>query len=242
MRGSGALTSVNKAVGLLLFLPFLLLLLAGCDGKASGMILATPSPLGKPLQLGATPTPTVEAKPTVTPTPTRTPTPTPAPTPALPQRMTIPDIKVDAEMVEVGLEKDGTMAAPKTPDVVGWFGVGPRPGQVGNVLASGHLDWAGPPPRAAVFWRLKELVPGNVVLVNDSNKQYKYVVSESLRYEWDDPEALKHLSPSSAPILTLITCEGVFYQATQNYTHRRIVVAELESSILLGETEGASSR
>ena len=167
----------------------------------------------------ATSTPTI---PPATPTTAALPK-TPAPTP---YRITIPDIGVEAPIVAVGVEPDGTMVAPPGPDVVGWYAGGPRPGQRGNVLLTGHRDWhVG--PRTAIFWRLGELMLGSRVLIYDEATCYTYVVRDTVRYRFDDPLIEVFLQPSAETIITIATCEGVFDTLTHNYDYRRIVVAEL---------------
>ncbi|MBI4498957.1 MAG: sortase [Chloroflexi bacterium] len=144
-------------------------------------------------------------------------------------RLLIHAIGVDAPIVAVGLDADGAMAAPDGPDVVGWFAAGPRPGSVGNVLMDGHVDWAdrsAGTARRAVFWRLRELTPGEELAVVAGESRFIYRVRASLRFAWDDPEAVQVLAPSHEALLTLITCGGTFDPASRDYSHRRVIVAE----------------
>lgn len=96
----------------------------------------------------ATPIPTRPAAPT-------TPTPTPTIVPklpktglppadniydALPAFLRIPAIAVDAVIEKVGLTKDGAMGIPKDPLHLGWYLMGPRPGETGSAVVAGHLN------------------------------------------------------------------------------------------------------
>lgn len=156
--------------------------------------------------------------------------PTGAPPPSGGYRLLIPSAGIDAPVVEVGTEPDGTMASPDGPDIVGWFAAGPRPGGPGNVLMDGHVDWADRATgiaRNAVFWNLKDLDVGHELAVAAGETRFIYQVRESLRFAYDDPSALLVLAPSRSPLLTLITCEGNFSAAARNYSHRRVIIAEL---------------
>ena len=171
---------------------------------------------------------------TPTPVPTPEPTATSTPVPVIPKEalwMKIPAIGVDAGIVEVGLEPDGAMGSPPNGDLVGIYSGGPGPGMRGNVLLDGHYDYMNPRTGVAqlgVFYRLKDLKPGAQVIIATQDNTYTYVVTKSLLYRYDDPAALEVLMPGDEPIITMITCEGAFDQATRLYSHRRVVVARLE--------------
>ncbi len=190
--------------------------------------------------------------PTLTPQPTETPTPE-DPTPSLdagspskawatttpqPQRdaapytLEIPAIGVYADVVPVGRAPDGTMATPQNPYAVGWYAVGPKPGGAQNVLLAGHLDFVDQAGRArpGVFWRLRELRPGNPIYLVEDGQRYRYVVQESIKIRYDDPEAINLLAPGVRAQVTMITCEGPeFDPVARNYRWRRVVVATLQA-------------
>ncbi|MDX2396285.1 class F sortase [Streptomyces sp. DK15] len=77
--------------------------------------------------------------------------------PSVPDRIEIPDIKVDAPLDTVGLDAQGVMREPDfaEPDDAAWYEQGPTPGERGASAIVGHMDT----PRApkAVFFNLKEL-------------------------------------------------------------------------------------
>src|SRR5947209_11124825 len=129
---------------------------------------ATPSPGPRPTATPAPPrpaTPTATASPTRTPAPTATPPPTATPVPpvGLPVRLRIPAIEVDAEVEQVGLTPDEAMDVPRDPHHVAWYNLGPRPGEWGNAVIDGHVDYHGIGP--VVFWRLHELQAGDELIV-----------------------------------------------------------------------------
>ena len=148
-------------------------------------------------------------------------------------RLQIPDIKVDAEIVAVGLDPDGAMGSPEAPDVVGWYRYGPAPGEKGNALLDGHVDWTNQQtgvPFTGVFWDLSKLDHGDKVKVRDGDREFVYEVIDKKRYQFDDPAGVSLLqnTPGEAR-LTLITCGGTFNRATRSYDAREIVIARLAS-------------
>lgn len=79
-------------------------------------------------------------------------------------RVSIPAIKVDAPIVDVGLDQDGWIAAPDPQDknLAGWYQNGISPGQRGTSVVVGHVDnMSGP----AVFYGLGALTKGEHVEV-----------------------------------------------------------------------------
>lgn len=147
-------------------------------------------------------------------------------------RIIIPQIGVDTSIVSVGLEPDGAMGAPETPDVVGWYRYGPSPGQQGNVLLDGHVDWTDRGtgiPRVGVFWDLAKLPMGSEIIIADGAREYVYQVAEKLRFSWDDPDGASVLQSTADTRATLITCGGAFDRVTRSYALRDVIIARLVS-------------
>lgn len=192
---------------------------------------ASPTPAASPAP-AASPSPAASASPVATPTPAE------AQVTVLPPvsqgfRIRIPAVGIDAPIVNVGLEPDGSMAAPDGPDIVGWYSPGTRPGQRGNALLDGHVDWTDRVTgvaRTAVFYPLKDLQVGQDIVIDADGRRHSYRVRESLVFAWDDPSALRVLQPTSEAIVTLITCEGAFDRGARNYSHRRVIIAALTGS------------
>jgi len=90
----------------------------------------------------------------ITPTPTA-PAPTAPASTALPARLVIPRIGVDAPVTVKGLDPNGVMQNPNGPEDVAWYDFTSRPGQGGNAVFSGHLDYQDCGP--AIFARLREM-------------------------------------------------------------------------------------
>ncbi|MFD8789963.1 class F sortase, partial [Streptomyces vinaceus] len=77
--------------------------------------------------------------------------------PSVPDRIEIPDIKVDAPLDTVGLDAQGVMQEPDfaKPDDAAWYKEGPTPGEAGAAAIVGHMDT--PQAPKAVFFNLKTL-------------------------------------------------------------------------------------
>lgn len=117
------------------------------------------------------------------------PVPTPGPQQAI--RIQIPAIHVDAPIVQ----GDGWEQLKKG---VGQHLGSANPGQVGNLVLTGHNDVYG-----EVFRDLEKLQPGDLVLIFTAQRQFVYVVTGSQIVE---PTQVEVMNPTSEPTLTLITC------------------------------------
>jgi sortase A len=143
---------------------------------------------------------------------------------AMPERLVVPSIGVDAPVVVLGLDEEGGMLSPDGPDPVGWYPFSPTPGQPGNTVLSGHRDWR--TGVTGVFWRLGELVPGDrlsVVLADGNEVAYEVVLSVLVGP--DDMTIEEIVGQTPEEIITLITCEGVFDPEAGEYDRRRVVWA-----------------
>ena len=130
--------------------------------------------------------------------------------------------------MEAGDEADGALGAPTGPDEVGWYQFGPAPGNQGNVLLDGHVDWTDRTtgiPRGAVFYQLRSLGVGNQIVFTDGTAQAVYQVAKHRRYRFDDPAGVDVLQPTDDSRLTLITCGGTFDRASRSYDQRDVVIA-----------------
>jgi len=92
----------------------------------------------------------------------------------LPRKISIPSIAVETGFEHVGLLPDGAMDVPKDPNLVAWYRLGPRPGEAGNAVVAGHVDWGG---KTAAFWRLSDLKPGDLVEITAvDERKYQFVM------------------------------------------------------------------
>ena len=93
---------------------------------------------------------------------------------ARPVRLIIPKIGLNAAIEDVGLTADDAMAAPSGPDTVGWYELGPRPGNKGSAVMDGHSGYAD--GRAAAFDELPKLGKGDRLYVEDARGRLRLAV------------------------------------------------------------------
>lgn len=176
--------------------------------------------LNKPIQIQA-------------PVATAAPAPVAAPEPVVakglprsePTRLRIAKVGIDTSFVSIGLQASGELEVPKRYDVVGWYNRAPTPGEIGPAVVVGHVDRPG---GTAVFWRLRELLPGDTFEIDRADgttakfkvDQVKLVPQENF------PTAEVYGSIDHAGI-RLITCGGTFNRTTRKYSHNLIVFGSL---------------
>jgi len=140
---------------------------------------------------------------------------------ALPRQIRIPAIGVDAPFEFVGLTADGAMDVPKDPAKVAWYQLGPRPGELGNAVIAGHVDWGG---KAAVFWDLGKLQEGDIIeIVAADDRKYQFAVQWQRWYDSAAASVEEVFGQSEAREVTLITCGGIFDRQIHQYKSRLVV-------------------
>lgn len=152
------------------------------------------------------------------------PMPLPAEVSPLPVGLSIPAIGVNEQtLVPLGRGPDGTMEVPEDYNRAGWFTGGPAPGTPGPAVIAGHVDSHSGP---AVFFRLRELKPGDVVTVLlDNGRRARFVVDGVALYSKDDFPTETVFGPVPGVALRLITCGGSFDRIARSYRSNVVVYA-----------------
>ena len=147
-----------------------------------------------------------------------------------PVHISIKERNISADIVEVGLQADGTLDTPKKWNEAGWYKNGAKPGEEGNVIINAHFD--DNLGRPAAFWQLKNATVGDTVLLEDSlGRLYAYQIVDSFLIDINDPDRLKVLRETEGKSeLTLITCGGIWLPGKSTYDKRLVVRAELIDS------------
>ncbi|MGY6019751.1 class F sortase [Streptomyces spinosirectus] len=145
---------------------------------------------------------------------------------ALPDRVRIPTIRVDAPVLPVGLDADGWVSAPppEDPNLAGWFTGGVTPGEKGTAVVVGHVDNKQGP---AVFYNLGALKKGNRVEV--ARKDGRTAVFEIYGIEVFDKNNFpgdRVYGSKGDPELRVITCGGGFSKK-HGYDGNVVVFARL---------------
>ncbi len=145
--------------------------------------------------------------------------------PSRPVRFQIPAIRVDTALIDLGLQRDGTLQVPPDGTRAGWFTGAPSPGERGPAVMTGHVDWAG---HQGVFYDLRHLPvgaritvsrrDGSTAVFNVTGTQQVRKGSFPTRAVYDD---IDH------PALRLITCGGSFDHTAHSYRDNIVVFADL---------------
>ena len=143
-----------------------------------------------------------------------------------PNRLKIPSIGVDADIESVGVTPDGLMGVPVNNIDVGWFNLGPRPGERGSAVIAGHLD--GTNGEEAVFSNLNKLKMGDKVYVVDENGNTVSFTVEG-NQEYDVGYADEIFSRNDGTYFNLITCDGIWDGIKKSYSKRLVVFTTIDN-------------
>lgn len=137
-------------------------------------------------------------------------------------RIRIPRIEVDSKVTDLGaiVNEQGELVWDTPRNTVGHHEGTPFPGDVGNVVLSGHIS-SPVKNEGNVFSLLPNLEKDDIVYLETPKGTYTYrVIGKQVVL----PTAIEVMNPTPYPAITLITCYPDYI-----YTHRLIVRAALES-------------
>jgi LPXTG-site transpeptidase (sortase) family protein len=146
----------------------------------------------------------------------------------VPLRLSIPAIGVNAFVESLGLHSNGDLATPtQNPwEDVGWYDMGPHPGDNGSAVIDGHLDRPGGYP--AVFWRLRAIQMGDDVQVtNKGGNTLHFRVTRIAYYSPDRAPLQDIFGNQGGRYLNLITCAGDWIPSQRQTTLRLVVYTTL---------------
>ncbi|MET8281005.1 class F sortase [Micromonospora sp. NPDC005174] len=145
-----------------------------------------------------------------------------------PTTIEIPRIGVDATIMSLGTNPDGTVQVPplEQADQAGWYEPGASPGETGNAVIVGHVDSAKLGP--AVFFDLGSLVPGDTITVRRADGQPATFRVDSVKSypKTSFPTELVY-GPNDRPGLRVVTCGGQFDETVRSYRDNVVVFATL---------------
>ncbi len=145
---------------------------------------------------------------------------------ALPVRMTIPAIDVDASVEYVGITSNKAMDTPKEANKVGWFNLSAIPGQAGSSVINGHFGYKNKKP--AVFDNLSKIKKGDKIYIEDEEGVViTFVVLKLKSYGRNDNASEVFASNDAKARLNLITCAGDWDPIAKTHSNRLVVFAEV---------------
>jgi hypothetical protein len=145
-----------------------------------------------------------------------------------PVQISANSVGINYPVEKVGLLSDGSLETPSIwDDVTGWYKNGPSPGEIGPAVIVGHIDNIYGP---SVFWRLRELAPGDKINVTRKDgKVVVFKVQSIQEYDKNKFPTKKVYGPQDYPALRLITCGGNYSASSDTYTHNTVVYAKMVS-------------
>jgi sortase A len=156
-----------------------------------------------------------------------------------PVRLSIPSVKIDSKIVPVSWKMIPAPGGALTSEwqvadyAVGHHAGTANPGQPGNVVLSGHVDY-----RGQVFKDLNKVHKGDEVTVYTEKGQYIYVVTDLVIVKEEGvSDAQKrqnaaYMNPTPDKTLTMITCWPYGVD-----DHRLVVISKPYQSTLSAESE-----
>jgi LPXTG-site transpeptidase (sortase) family protein len=163
---------------------------------------------------------TTRPEPTTTASAAATTTTAPVPIGA-PTHLRIDTIGLDTGIVPVGLDADGAMAIPPA-QLVGWYDLGPRPGEAGSAVLAGHVDLAG---ERGAFFELTKLPVGAEIVVDSGGTTSRWIVFAREQIPKDDVDLTRFFTRDGPDRLTLVTCGGAFDRSARHYRDNIVVTA-----------------
>lgn len=144
---------------------------------------------------------------------------------SLPVHISIPSIQVEAPVVQVSKNADGSLGVPPTFDKVGWYRHSPTPGEIGPAIIDGHLtSFTGD----AIFKNLNKLTPNDVIKVKREDQQVAIFRVDSVAHfrqsEFPTKQVYGNINYAG---LRLITCGGAYNYLTGRYELNTVIYASL---------------
>jgi LPXTG-site transpeptidase (sortase) family protein len=142
-----------------------------------------------------------------------------------PTRIRIPSLNVDANIIDLGLQSDGTMQVPPDAKDAGWYTRSPSPGETGPSVVVAHVNWKG---TDGPFAHIDQLKAGDTVDVeHDNGTVATFTVDRVETFPKDDYPSDQVYADTADPELRMITCGGSFDTAAHSYRDNVVVFAKL---------------
>lgn len=146
-----------------------------------------------------------------------------------PVTLRLPSISLTAPIIKTGLEEDGSLRVPSSPDQTGWYTFGPKPGEVGPAVITGHYDSKLGP---GALYNLKNVKPGDEIsVVRDDGSIAIFKVDRFELYPQDNFATQEVYGSINTAGLRIITCAGTYNKITKRYSHNLVVYATLTKII-----------
>ncbi|WP_432491861.1 class F sortase [Kineococcus gypseus] len=142
-----------------------------------------------------------------------------------PVALRVPDLGVDAPVVDVGVAPDGGVEVPERAWRVGWYRFGPVPGAPGSAVVVGHVDTVRDGPGALHPLAGAEAGQRVEVVLADGSVR-AFAVTARQRFVKEELPVAELFARTGPARLVLVTCGGEFDRRTRSYEENVVVVAE----------------
>lgn len=149
-----------------------------------------------------------------------------------PVSLDVDAIGVHTRLHDLGLDATGGIEAPSGAryDEAAWYRHSPMPGSLGPSIILGHVDSASNGP--SVFFRLGGLVRGDRISVTRADGSVaRFIVQAVASYSKNDFPTERVYGDLDHAGLRLITCGGVFDDASGHYEDNIVVFARLHDPV-----------
>ena len=142
---------------------------------------------------------------------------------SVPTHLEVPDIGVSTDLVQIGKNSDDSLEVPADATIAGWYKFSPTPGEIGPAVITGHVDtYLGP----AVFFYLKDLQPGQKILVTREDKRVvTFRVDKVAVFDQQNFPTKEVYGDIDYAGLRLITCGGTYNVLSGHYSDNVVVYA-----------------
>lgn len=135
-----------------------------------------------------------------------------------PVRIRIPAIGVNAPVLSLGLNTDGTVREPSLnrPELTSWYNGGAAPGERGPAAFYGHVDTRASGP--AVFYDLGRLRPGaKVEVLREDGRTAVFKITSIEQVPKSQFPTERVYGRTAEPTIRLMTCGGEFDPVKRSY-------------------------
>jgi len=157
-----------------------------------------------------------------------------------PAAISIPKIGAHSELIKLGLNADGSLQTPPVdqPGLGGWFaGARPdvdgdeiAPGERGSSVVAAHVDGVidGKKGQPGLFFKLRELVPGDEVFISQADGgQLRFLVERVASFDKSAFPSAEVYEAADMPRLNLVTCGGPFQRDVGHYRDNLVIFTTL---------------
>lgn len=146
----------------------------------------------------------------------------------MPRTISLPSLDVKARVLQVGVDDNNQLLAPKNVFDAAWYTGSSKPGEAGAAVIDGHYSGVS---TKGVFGQIKKLKNGDKIdIERGDGKVLSFTIRqvETVAADAVDMGKLLVSVETSLPGLNLITCGGKFDASTHKFSDRTVVYAVLE--------------